>query len=186
MEQEQSIRQKLNKLFSRYHYVGIKNITKEPFKWTVALEQHEILNMGEADSLNEESMAKKKSGTFLPGDGVTKQNQKIVNFELQPGEKKMIPGEAAYVLIEKLYNAAMREKYGSGKEGLSKMRVPTYHDEMIPKIVCGPIVKNVGEVLNTMLTDTLDKIEDGFSDVQTHPPEVRRGRPPKVLDPQGA
>jgi hypothetical protein len=171
METDKSLRQRLNETFNRYHYVGIKNVLETPFVWTVALEQHEILNMNPADSISEDQMAKGKGGAFLPGDAATKQQQRVVSYKLAPGEKKMVPGEAAYVLVTRLYRAAMREKYGSDKAGLSKLGVPSYMDEMLPKIIVGPIVKNVSEVLNDFVGSLDERIADsGFTDVQANEP----------------
>lgn len=167
--EEKSLRERLNSMFSRYNYIGVCNITSSPFKWTVALEQNELMNMGPADLMSEEQMVRNKGGSFLPGDSPIKEKQKVVSYELQPGEKKMVPGEAAYVLIDKIFRAAIREKYGSGKAGLSKLVVPTYQDEMLPKIMVGPIIKNVGAVLN----DVVDKMQDnleGFSSVDAYEP----------------
>lgn len=167
--QEKSIRERLNEMFTRYNYVGICNITSQPFKWTVALEQNEILNMGPADHMSEDEMSRKTSGSFLPTEGVMRQKQKVVEYSLEPGEKKIVPGEAAYVLIDKIFRFAIREKYGSDKSGLSKLVVPKYQDEMLPKIIVGPVVKNVGQVLNDFIGNMQDNIE-GFSSVQAYEP----------------
>lgn len=169
MQEERTLRERLNDMFSRYHYVGICNITQQPFQWTVALEQNEILNMDPADQLSEDNMARKGSGQFLPGDAVTKQRQKVVSYELKPGEKKMVPGEAAYVLIDKIFRAAIREKYGNDKSGLSKLAVPSYQDEMLKKIIVGPVIKNVGQVLNDFVDDIQNNLE-GFSQVDAYEP----------------
>lgn len=169
MDEQKSLRERLNDMFSRYHYVGICNITAKPFSWTVALEQNEILNMGPADHLSEDEMVKKGGGSFLPSDGPTKQRQKVVQYKLQPGEKKMVPGEAAYVLVDKIFHAAIMEKYGTDKSGLSKLAVPHYQDEMIPKIVTGPIIKNVGQVLNDFVDGIQENLE-GFTSVDAYEP----------------
>lgn len=162
--QDKSLRERLNEMFSRFNYVGICNITSKQFTWQVALEQNEILNMGPADQMSEEEMSRNKGGSFLPGDGVTKKQSKVVEYVLEAGEKKMVPGEAAYVLIDKIYRAAIREKYGNGKAGLSKLSVPGYQDEMLPKIIVGPIIKNVGQVLNDFVGKMQDNLE-GFTNV---------------------
>lgn len=171
--QEQSLRQKLNSMFNRYHFVGIKNITKEQFKWTVALEQNEILDMAEADSLSEQQMAKQGGGSFLPGDAATKRPGKLVEYSLAPGEKKMIPGEAAFVLIPRLINFSIREKYGSDKQGLSKFSIPSFRDEMLDQILVGPIVRDVAEVMNEVVGKLQSNItQDGFNAVEADMPDA--------------
>lgn len=195
-QQEKSLRERLNKMFSRYNYVGIKNILSTPFEWTIALEQNEIINMGEADNTNEEEWTRKKAGTFLPNDGTVRGKTKIVTYKLEPGEKKMVIGEAAYVLIDKIFTMYIKEKYvpkpkpgelpdpmalGRAKSGLAKLRSPTEQDKIIPQILVGPIINNVDAALQTYVNAQMDKLEDGFSDVQVNPSEeVRRGRPPKT------
>lgn len=172
---EKSLRERLDETFSRYHYVGIKNILNKTFTWTVALEQHEILNMSPADSLSEEQMANRKGGAFLPGDAATKQQQKVVTYSFSPREKKMVPGEAAYVLVDRLYRAAIREKYGNDKSALAKLSIPSYMDEMLPQIIVGPIIKNVGEVLNDFATSLDEKINGsdvGFGNIDANPPSI--------------
>jgi len=166
---DQSLRQKLNKMFSRYDYVGVKNPLKVPFTWRVALEQNEILGMSPADPMNEERMAQTSGGTFLPGDSVTKAQQKITQITLEPGEKKMIIGEAAYVVAPRLFNALCREKFGTSKSGLSRLRNPTTQNELIPFIIEGPIINNVGQAMQTFVNNKMTEIE-GFTDVQTNPP----------------
>lgn len=180
--EDKTLRERLNEMFSRYNYVGLCNITSKPFKWTVGLEQNEILNMGPADTMAEDEMARKGGGSFLPGDGVTKKQSKIVEFELQPGEKKMVPGEAAYVLVDKLYKAAVKEKYGSGKEGLSKINVPTFQDELVPKIVVGPIIRNVGQVLNDFVENMQENLE-GFSNIDVTETKDDKPRAKPVVKP---
>jgi hypothetical protein len=195
-EQEKSLRERLNGMFSRYNYVGIKNILSTPFEWTIALEQNEIINMGDADATNEDEWVKKKSGTFLPGDGVVKGKTKIVTYKLEPGEKKMVIGEAAYVLIDKIFTLYIKEKYvpqpqpgelpkpqdlALRKVGHAKLRNPAEQDKIIPLILTGPIIKNVDGALQTFVNSKMNEIEGGFSDVQVNPPEeARRGRPPKT------
>lgn len=179
--EDKSLRERLNEMFSRYNYVGICNVTAKTFKWTVALEQNEILNMGPSDQMSEEEMTRKGGDSFLPMDGVMKKQSKVVEYVLEPGEKKMVPGEAAYVLVDKLYKAAIAEKYGEGKEGLSKIVVPSYQDEIIPDIVCGPIIKNVGQVLNDFVGNLQENLE-GFSNVEVaekknDKPETTRTKP---------
>lgn len=166
---DQSLRKKLNGMFSRYDYVGIKNPLKTPFTWRVALEQNEIINMSPGDPMNEERMAQTAGGTFLPGDSVVKQQQKITQIVLAPGEKKMIIGEAAYVIVPRIYNAYCREKYGATKAGLARLRNPATQDEHITLIVDGPIIDNVGQAMQTFVNDKMSEIE-GFTDVQTNPP----------------
>lgn len=167
-QQDQSIRQKLDKMFTRYDYVGIKNILKEPFEWSVALEQNEIIGMSPQDPMNEERMAQNSRGTFLPGDSVTRGQQKITKYTLKPGEKKMIVGEAAYVIAPRIFNAHIRQEHGNSKASLAKLRNPFIQDEIIPTIVVGPIINNVGQAMQTFVNDEMEKIE-GFTDVQTKP-----------------
>ncbi len=163
---DQSLRVKLNKLFSRYDYVAVKNITSKDFVWNVALEQNEILGMSPADPMNEERMAQQAGGQFLPGDGPTKMQQKITRVVLKPGEKKMIIGEAAYVVAQKIYNLFIREKFGNDKSALAKLRNPTVQDQHIPSILPGPVVNNVGAAMQTFVNNEMEKIES-FTDVQT-------------------
>lgn len=163
---DQSVRKKLNGMFGRYNYVGIKNPLEKQFIWAVALEENEVLGMSQADMMNENSMAKGVGGTFLPGDSVTRQNQKVTRVVLEPGERKMIPGEAAYVVVPRLFSALIRKKYGTDKAGLAKLRNPTIQAELIKEIVVGPIINNVGEAMQTYVNEEIKKIE-GFTDVQT-------------------
>lgn len=174
---DQSIRVKLNTMFSRYNYVGIRNILKTPLEQTVALEQNEMLGMSPGDAMNEERMAQSQGGTFLPGDGATRHLTKITKYIMQPGEKKMVIGEAAYVLVARIFNAYVREKYGTDKAALAKLRSPSIQAEFIPKIVEGPIINNVGEAMQTYVNEKMTELE-GFTDVQVKPkgfadPEVR-------------
>lgn len=166
---DQSLRQKLNKMFSRYDYVGVKNPLKTEFTWRVALEQNEIIGMSPGDPMNEERMAQTAGGTFLPGDSVTKMQQKITQITLKPGEKRMIIGEAAYVVVPRLFNALCREKFGTQKSGLARLRNPSTQDELIPVIVDGPVINNVGQAMQTFVNQKMDEIE-GFTDVQANPP----------------
>lgn len=205
-QQEQSLRSRLNKLFSRYNYVGIRNILSTPFNWTIALEQNEIISMSEGDTVNEEQWARNKSGKFLPGeDAVIRGKTKLVTYKLEPGEKKMVIGEAAYVLIDKIYTMYIKEKYvpkpqagtlpdpralALTKAGLAKLRNPQEQDKLIPQILVGPVINNVDQALQTYVNTQMDKLE-GFSDVQVNKPEnapigKRIGRPPKAATAQGA
>lgn len=165
---DQSLRKKLNGMFTRYNYVGVKNPLKKPFVWAVALEQNEVLGMSPADPMNEEQMAQKAGGTFLPGDSVTRNQQRITRVTLQPGEKKMITGEAAYVIVHRLFTALVREKYGTSKSGLAKLRNPSIQGELLKEIVVGPVIDNVGQAVQTYVNKEMEKIE-GFTDVQTKP-----------------
>lgn len=167
---DKDLRVKLNGMFSRYDYVGVKNPLKIPFSWAVALEQNEILGMSPADPMNEERMAQSAGGSFLPGDSVTKNQQKVTRVVLQPGEKKMIPGEAAYVVVPRLFNALVREKYGTTKSGLAKLRNPSIQNLHIPSIVEGPVVNNIGQAMQTYVNAEMKKVE-GFTDVQTQAPK---------------
>lgn len=167
--EEKTLRKRLNETFSRYHIIGIKNPTKETFKWTVALDRNEILNMAPTDNLSEDRMAREGEGSFLPLDGTTKQYTRLVEYTLAPDEKKMVPGEAAYVLIPRLISKGIREKYGSGKVGLSKLNVPSFQDEFLNKIIVGPIVKDVEEVMNEFSSQIESKLE-GFNDVKAKQP----------------
>lgn len=163
-----SLRKKLNGMFTRYDYVGVQNPLKVPFVWAVALEQNEILGMNQADPMNEEQMARKAGGTFLPGDSVTRSQQRITRVTLQPGEKKMIIGEAAYVVAPRLFSALVREKYGANKVGLARLRNPTTQNELLPLIIAGPVINNVAQAMQTYVNNEMSKIE-GFTDVQTKP-----------------
>ncbi len=177
---DQSIRMKLNKTFTRYNYVGVKNILKTPLEQTVALEQNEMLGMSQGDPMNEERMAQTASGTFLPGDGATRNLSKITKYIIAPGQKKMVIGEAAYVLVERIYNAYIREKYGIDKAALAKLRSPSVQAEIIPLIVEGPIINNVGQAMETFVNTQMDKLE-GFTDVQTEPSKLKGFANPEVL-----
>lgn len=177
---EKSLREELNGKFNRYHFVGIKNITKEPFIWSVALEENEILDMSPADNLNEQQMIQKGGSAFLPGDGATKRPGKLVEYTLQPGERKMVPGEAAYVLIPRLIHFALREKYGAGKSAIAKFAQPVAREEMLSQILVGPIVRNVAQVMNEVANQLQNSItDDGFLDVkadQPSQPTPKQGR----------
>ena len=166
--QDRSVREKLNGMFSRYDYVGVVNILKVPFEWSVALEQNELLGSSPTDGMNEQRMASSQSGSFLPGDSITKVQQKITKFTLQPGEKRMIIGEAAYVIVPRIFNAHIREQFGSTKSSLAKLRNPAVHDEIIPKIAVGPIINNVADAMQTYVNNEVEKIEN-FTDIQTKP-----------------
>lgn len=184
-EQEKSLRHRLNTMFSRYNYVGIKNILKTPIEWTVALEQHEILDMS-AGGMSEEDMIRNKSGNFLPTDGVTRGKQKTVTYRLEPGEKKMVIGEAAYVLIDKIYTLFIKEKFvpkvepgtvpdqrhlALTKAGMAKLRNQTEQNKYLPQILVGPIINNVEGAIQTYATEQMSKLNDGFSDIQTAQPQ---------------
>lgn len=169
---DQSLRKRLNRMFSRYDYVGIQNPLKAPFVWAVALEQNEIVGMSPADQVNEESWSRKEGSTFLPGDSVTRNQQRITKITLQPGEKRMLPGEAAYVIAPRLFNALVREKYGTTKAGLARFRNPTVQGELIQQIVVGPVINNIGQAMQTYVNKEMGKIE-GFTDVQTRPKGFR-------------
>lgn len=165
---DQSLRKKLDGMFSRYDYVGVKNPLKKKFVWAVALERNEIINMSPGDGMNEAQMAKRSGGTFLPGDSVERSTTKITRVVLEPGEQRMVIGEAAYVVVPRLFSALVRETYGNSKAALAKLRSPSIQAQLIPQIVSGPIVDNVGEAMQTFVNEKMSKIE-GFTDVQTKP-----------------
>lgn len=168
---DQSVRKLLNKMFTRVDYVGVKNITKKPFVWVVALEQNEFVNLQQNDPMQEDKMAAQGGGTFLPNEAVTRNQQRVTKYELKPGEKKMIIGEAAYVIAQQIFNKAVREKYTSSKAGLARLRNPVTQKELLGKIIEGPIINNVGDAMNTYVNDKMNDIENAkFSDVQTAPP----------------
>jgi len=167
---DQSVREKLNGMFSRYDYVGVKNILKTEFRWKVALEQNEVVGTAPGDPMNEERMAQTPQGTFLPGDSVTRHQQRVTEYVLKPGEKKMIIGEAAYVIVPRLFNAYCRETFGTSKAGLARLRNPSTQQEIIPTIVDGPIINNIGDAMQTFVNDQMTKIE-GFTDVQPEAPK---------------
>ncbi len=177
---DQSLRVKLNGMFSRYDYVGVKNPLKTPFTWAVALEQNEIVGMAPSDGMNEAQMAKNNGGSFLPGDSVTRGRSKITRVVLEPGQKRMVIGEAAYVVVPRLFSALVREKYGTSKAGLAKLRNPSIQAELIGQIVEGPIVNNVGDAMQTYVNEKMEKIE-GFTDVQVNPPKATGFSDPAVL-----
>ncbi len=168
--EDKSLRARLNETFNRYNYVGIKNPLKEEFKWPVALEQNEILNAMPGESPTNEDMARKGGGSFLPSDGITREKTRLIEYVIAPGERKMVPGESAYVLVPRLVSKYIRAKYGSGKAGLSKMQVPFYQDEALKEILVGPIVNNVAQVINEFASQLDSKIEDGFSSVEAKEP----------------
>lgn len=180
-QQEQSLRERLNGMFSRWNYVGICNPLKTPFEWKVALEQNELLGMSPG-GMNEDDMIKNVSGTFLPRDAVTKGKTRVVPYAMQPGEKKMVIGEAAYILIDKLFRAYIKEKYVPTPEpgalptpmdaqlrkaGFAKLRNPVEQDKVLKLIVVGPIINNVEGAVNTFVSE---KMEEAFTDVQTTEP----------------
>lgn len=165
---DQSFRKMLNKMFSRYDYVGVTNPLKKQFTWAVALEQNEIIGMSPADPMNEERMAQQQGGSFLPGDAPTRAQQRITKFTLESKERRMIPGEAAYVIAQRLFNALVREKYGTNKAALARLRNPNTQTELLPLIVTGPVVNNVGQAVQTYVNEQMGKIE-GFTDIQTKP-----------------
>jgi len=167
---DQSIRSKLNKMFTRYNWVGIKNPLDVEFSWPVALEQNEIMDFAPGGLPGEEHMANNKSGTFLGTDGPTRQQSKIVKVNIKPSEKRMIMGEAAYVVVPRLFNALVRKRYGTDKPSLAKLRNPTIQAQLLKKIVVGPIINNVGEAMQTFVDDKMKSIE-GFTDVQANPPK---------------
>ena len=165
---DQSFRKMLNKMFKRYDYVGVTNPLKTTFVWAVALEENEIIGMNPADPTDEGKMAQSNNGTFLPYDGATRSQSRITKYTLEPGEKRMVPGEAAYVLAHRLFSALVREKYGTNKAGLARLRNPSVQKELLPLIVSGPIVDNIGQAVQTYVNEKMAKIE-GFTDVQTKP-----------------
>lgn len=177
MQEDKTIRERLNGMFSRYSFVGIRNITKQPFSWTVALEQYEIVKMSPGDDMDEAMMARRKSGSFLPGESTpTREGTKVVRYDLAPGERKLVAGEAAYVLVDKIFTAKILEEFGNGREGYGKLRVPMYIDKYLPLIIPGPIVNNVADALQGVLEKSIDKLnstdlaqqlnDTGFTDIQ--------------------
>lgn len=165
---DQSLRKTLNKIFSRYNWVGVKNPLEKDFTWRVALEENEILDFRQGDPMNEERMAQSNSGMFLPGDSPIKTQTKAVQVNLKVGEKRMIVGEAAYVVVPRLFNALVRQRYGISKAGLAKLRNPSIQKELLKEIIVGPIIDNIGQAMQTYVNEKMEKIE-GFSDVQTAP-----------------
>lgn len=170
---DQSVRKQLNRMFSRYNYVGVKNILKEEFAWPVALEQNEIIDFSQGDPMNEERMAQSSSGTFLPGEAAVKQKQKLVKVILKAGETRMIVGEAAYVVVPRIFNALVRERFGTTKSGLARLRNPQTQKELLAEIVVGPKINNVGEAMQTFVDEKLSTLNKEFSDVQAEPPKTR-------------
>lgn len=166
---DQSIRKKLNGMFNRYNWIGVTNVLDKDFSWPVALEQNEIVNVLPGDPMNEEKMAQSAGGTFLPGDSTTRQQQKIVRVNIKAGEKRMISGEAAFVVVPRIFTALIRQRYGTDKAGLAKLRNPSIQAELLKEIVTGPLINNVGEAMQTYADDKMRAIE-GFSDVQVNPP----------------
>lgn len=165
---DQSIRSKLNKMFNRYNWVGVRNVLDADFSWPVALEENEIVDFSPGDPMNEERMALSKSGSFSPGDGPTRHNSKRVMVNIKKGEKRMIMGEAAYVVVPRIYSALVRTRFGSSKAGLARLRNPQTQAELLKEIVVGPVINNVGEAMQTYVNDKMRDIE-GFSDVQVAP-----------------
>lgn len=165
---DQSLRKKLNGMFSRYNYVGVSNPLKKDFMWAVALEQNEVLGMNQAEGMNEERMSQAGSGTFLPLDGATRSQQKITRISIESGKKKMITGEAAYVIVPRIYSAYIREQFGTTKTALAKLRNPTVQAQILKEIITGPVIDNIGQAVETYVNKEMEKIE-GFSDVQTKP-----------------
>jgi hypothetical protein len=173
---DQSIRERLNKTFSRYDYVGITNPLDEEFTWTVGLERNEITNMSQADPMNEERMAQTSRGSFLPGEGIMHNQTKVTRYTLKPGEKRMMIGEAAYVIVPRLYNALCRKTYGTSKSGLAHLRNPNTQSKHIKEIVTGPVIDNVSDAMQTFVNDKMSEIENGgFTDVQTAPTKAVKG-----------
>jgi hypothetical protein len=189
-EQEQSLRERLNKMFTRWNYVGVRNILSVPFEWKVALEQNELIGMSPG-GMNEDEMLKQKGGAFLPSDAVVRGKTKVVPYTLQPGEKKMIIGEAAYVIIDKIFRMYVKEKYVPAadpqtppttfeaqrrKAGLAKLRNPLEQDRILKMILVGPIINNVEAAVQTFAQEQMNKLE-GFTDVQTSPSELDKPEP---------
>jgi hypothetical protein len=190
-QQEQSLRERLNGMFSRWNYVGISNPLKTAFDWKVALEQNELIGMS-AGGMKEDDMIKNVSGTFLPRDAVTKSKTRVVPYTLQPGEKKMVIGEAAYILIDKLFRAYIKEKYVPApapgempsqfdaqrrKAGFAKLRNPVEQDKVLKLILVGPIINNVEDAVQTFVND---KMEEAFTDVQTTQEQASGGSKAKT------
>ena len=168
-----SLRKKLDGMFDRHNYVGVKNPLDKTFMWAVALEQNEIVGMAQTDGMNEQRMAESGSGTFLPGDAATRTNR-ITKVELEKGETKMLTGEAAYVIVPRLFSALVRQKYGTDKNGLARLKNPTTQRDLLKEIVVGPIINNVGEAMQTYVNKELQSKINGFTDVQTKPSTVAK------------
>lgn len=166
---DKNIREQLNGMFTRYDYVGVVNPLKTEFAWQVALEQNEIVNVNQADPMDEGRMAQQAGGTFLPGDSTVRQRGKLVVVRLAPGEKRMIPGEAAYVVVPRIFNALVRSRFGATKAGLARLRNPSTQTELLKEIVVGPLVNNIGDAIQTYADTQMRNIE-GFTDVQVNPP----------------
>lgn len=181
-EKDRSIREQLNKLFSRYHWIGVKNPLDESFSWPVALEENEILSMSSADPMDEGRMAQTGGSTFLPGDSTMKQQSKRIVVTINPGQTRMIIGEAAYVVVPRIFNALVRSKYGASKSGLARLRNPSTQKELLKQIVVGPVINNVGDAIQTFVNKEMEKIE-GFSDVQVNndEPKLKGFSDPAVL-----
>ena len=116
---------------------------------------------------------------------VSREQVKLVTYELQPGEKKMLIGEAAYVIIDKIYTLYCKGKYGTDKMGMAKIRNPQVQEEMLKFILVGPIITNVEDKLQTYVEEEVSRIE-GFTDVQTEPSGANGGNRNKNKVPQGA
>jgi hypothetical protein len=181
-EKDRSIREQLNKLFSRYHWIGVKNPLNEDFSWPVALEENEILSMSGADPMDEGRMAQTGGSTFLPGDSTLKQQSKRIVVTIKSGQTRMIIGEAAYVVVPRIFNALVRSKYGASKSGLARLRNPSTQKELLKEIVVGPVINNVGDAIQTFVNKEMEKIE-GFSDVQVNSdePKLKGFSDPAVL-----
>ena len=171
---DQSVRSKLNKMFSRYDYVAVFNPLKVDFEWSVALEQNEIVNMGQGE-MNEERMAQSVAGQFMPNDGVTRAQTKVVKVSIKAGQKRMLPGEAAYVVVPRIFDAYVHEKFGFDKVGFARLRNPATQTELLKEIVVGPIVNNVAAAMETYVNEKMGNIQEGFSDVQVEPTTVSKG-----------
>lgn len=178
---DRSVREQLNTLFTRYDFVGIKNPLDEEFKWPVALEQNEIVSVNPGDPMNEERMAQRSGGTFLPGDSTVRQQGKQVIVTLKAGERRMVIGEAAYVVVPRIFNALVRSKYGTTKAGLARLRNPATQRELLKEIVVGPVINNVEGAMQTYVNEKLKDSVEGFSDVQVDPPKAKGFSNPEVL-----
>lgn len=168
---DSSLRKKLNGMFGQYNYVGVVNPLVKPFVWAVALQQNEVLGINQADQMNEQAMAQSQGGTFLPGESTTRA-QRITRVTLEPGERKMMTGEEAYVVVPRLFSALVRQTYGTDKNGLAKLKNPTIQSQLLKEIVVGPVINNVGEAMQTFANKEMEKIQ-GFTDVQTKPTDVK-------------
>jgi hypothetical protein len=188
--QEKSIRATLDQMFSRFHYVGIQNILDTDFEWTVALEKNAIIGTSEADSTSDANMAARVGGSFTAKPIPTTGKTRITRITIKKGQRRMLSGEAAYVIVPRLFTAYVREKYVTPyqgqpirvKAGLAKLRSPSVQKEVLSKILIGPIVKDVEEAMELFVSEKLQDM-DKLVEVKTSDPkkvEVKASDPDPV------